>query len=91
MVKKLNPYLAIKNGKTLPQESEEELIYAHYVQFIESLTESLLQLCLSLLVLREYGISPNAFNGFMQLSGLLTSLLSVCVSFSKVSYWKTIL
>ena len=80
--------IATWHGKRLPENSDEAIDYAHAVEFIEIITESVFQLCLSCIVLREYGLSLNPLESFNQLSGLLTSLLSICVTFSQVSNLK---
>ena len=78
-------FSAIFKGKKLPDESDDEKIYAHHVTFMEAITESILQLCLSCLVLREYGLSNVTTERFGQVSGLFSSLLSICLAFAKVS------
>ena len=67
-----------------PEETEEEKIYGHCISFFEATTESLLQLCLTCIILREYGLSNNAFDKFMQVLGLFTSFFSICFAFAKV-------
>ena len=75
---------AMKKGEKLTAVPEEHLIFEHYVSFCAALSESILQLCLSCFIIREFGISSNHFEAFMQLSGILTSLFSVCHCFAKV-------
>ena len=75
--------LAIYKNEALPMESEENKIYCHHITFSEALSESVIQVCMSCLILREFGISTNTFEAFLQLSGLLTSIASTCLAFSK--------
>ena len=76
--------LAIWRGEDLPQEPEREKQYAHGVKFFETITESVLQLCLSCLILREFGLSNARFQAFNQLSGIFSSLVSIVLLFAKV-------
>ena len=80
-----NCLLAIQQDKDLPEEPEETKIYAHHIGFNEVTTESTFQLCLNCMNMREFGISPNPFSRFIQLSSLITSLLAIVVEFGKVS------
>ena len=75
---------AIWKGEDLPEESEREKQYAHGVKFFETVTESVLQLCLSCLILREFGLSNAGFQAFNQLSGIFSSLVSIILLFAKV-------
>ena len=75
---------AICKGQELPEEPEEEKRYAHCISFFEATTESVLQLSISCLVLREFGLSPDDYDRFNQLSGLCSSLLSIVLLFAKV-------
>ena len=77
--------IATWHGERLPENSDEAKNFAHAVEFIEIMTESVFQLCLSCIVLREYGLSLNSLESFNQLSGLFFSLLSICITFSQVS------
>ena len=76
--------IAIWNGEELPEEPENEKLYGHYIMFFETMTESLMQLCLNLLILREFGLSPNRFEASNQISGLFSSLISTILLFAKV-------
>ena len=76
--------IAIWRGEELPEQNEMDKLYGHCIIFFETMTESLMQLCLSTLVLREFGLSPNRFEAFNQLSGLFSSLLSIILLFAKV-------
>ena len=71
-------------GEQLPEELEEEKNYAHNISFLEVTSESIPQLCLQIVVLREFGISTDAREGFFQVTGLVTSLVSFCLLFAKV-------
>ena len=77
---------AIYKNKELPKESEDEKKFSHHIVFMEAISESVLQVCMSCMIIRQFGISTNVFESFMQLSGLITSLVSICLAFSKVSY-----
>ena len=79
-----NNFMAIYRMEELPEESKEEMIFGHQVVFLEALSESILQICMSCIKLRRYGISTDYFEAFMQMSGLLTSIISICLAFSKV-------
>ena len=79
-----NNFMAIYRMEELPQESKEEMIFGHQVVFLEALSESILQICMSCIKIRQYGISADYFEAFMQVSGLLTSIISTCLAFSKV-------
>ena len=74
-----------RNGEELPAELEKEKSFAHNISFLEVTSESIPQLCLQVVVLREFGISNDAREGFFQVTGLLTSLISFCLIFAKVS------
>ena len=79
-----NNFAAIFRMEELAEESEEDKIFGHQIVFLEALSESILQICMSCVKLRQYGISTNYFEAFMQTSGLLTSIISTCIAFSKV-------
>ena len=79
-------FLAVIRGEEVPLDIPEERIFMHNISFIEATSESVLQLCLTCLILREFGTSTDTFEKFMQLSGLLTSLLSIVLAFAKVRY-----
>ena len=74
-----------RKGEELPEELEEEKNFAHNISFLEATSESIPQLCLQIVVLREFGISTTAREGFFQVTGLVTSLVSFCLLFAKVS------
>ena len=76
--------LAIIRGEEIPQDIHEERVFMHNISFIEATSESVLQLCLTCLTLREFGTSTDNFEKFIQISGLLTSLLSIVLAFGKV-------
>ena len=76
--------IAIWRGEELPEEPEKEKSYGHCIVFFETMTESLMQLCLNALILREFGLSPNDYEASNQLSGLFSSLISVILLFAKV-------
>ena len=76
--------IAIWRGEELPEQNEKDKSYGHCIIYFETMTESLMQLCLNTLVLREFGLSPNRFEASNQLSGLFSSLLSIILLFAKV-------
>ena len=76
--------ISIWRGEELPEESKKDKLYGHRIVFFETMTESLMQLGLNTLVLREFGISPNRFEAFNQVSGLFSSLISIILLFAKV-------
>ena len=76
--------IAIWRGEELPEQNVKDKLYGHCIIFFETMTESLMQLCLNTLVLREFGLSPNRFEASNQLSGLFSSLLSIILLFAKV-------
>ena len=76
--------IAIWRGDELPERKEEDILYGHRIIFFETMTESLMQLCLFTLVLREFGLSPNHFEASNQISGLFSSLFSIILLFAKV-------
>ena len=78
--------MSIWNGKPFPDESEESKVFGHHIAFMEAMSESMPQLCLQLIVLREFGVSKEPFQSFTQSSCLISSLISICLLFSKVSY-----
>ena len=76
--------LAIRRGEDLPEEPQREKEYGHGVKFFEAFTESVLQLCVSCLVLREFGLSTVLYESISQLSIIFTSLASIILLFAKV-------
>ena len=76
--------VALIQNKTLPEETNEFKKFSHKVAFTECSTESTFQLCLSLAIYREFGISEDYYSRTIQLSSLATSLISVCLEFAKV-------
>ena len=72
--------------KDLPPEKDEIKTFAHQVAFYEAMSESVFQLCLSCLVLREFGISTNPTEKFLQITRSLMPFLSIMLAFSKVIY-----
>lgn len=79
-----NCWKNIKSGRDLPNENQENRIFAHQLAFIEAMSESVFQLCLSCLILREFGLSKSPFTKFIQLSSLVTSALAITHEFAKV-------
>ena len=79
-------FLAVIRGEEVPEDTHEEKIFMHNISFIEATSESVLQLCLTCLTLREFGTSTDIFEKFGQLSGLLTSVISIVMAFAKVRH-----
>ena len=77
--------IAISKCQTLPKMSEEDIDFIKKVSFMESITESILQLCLSCLILRAYGLSSQISAMVSQLLSLTSSLLGVVFAFGSVS------
>ena len=68
----------IFNNVKLPEETEEHVIYVYHITFIEATSESVLQLCLSMLIFREFG-----FKKWIQIASLSTSAISLYTCFVK--------
>ena len=77
--------IAIINGDELPEEPNMTKTFAYQIVFLETMSESVLQLCLSCLVIRQFGLSINSTERFIQLTGLFSSLMCICISFGQVS------
>ena len=77
--------MAIWRGDPLPEESEESKVFGHHIAFLETMSESVPQLCLQLIVLREFGLSKDIFQAFTQTTALYSSVIATCLLFSKVS------
>ena len=83
---------AIWSGETLKSELDDTKIFNHYIQYLEITSESLPQLCLSCIILREYGFSSDRRSyRFWQVSSISSSLISICSLFAKVCAKKWIL
>ena len=80
-----NNNIAIINGDKLPEESNTTKTFAYQIVFLETTSESVLQLCLSCLVIRQFGLSIDSNERFNQITGLVSSLMSICISFGQVS------
>ena len=81
---KIKKIQQIWQGKILPETFKDEDIYAHHITFIEATSESILQLALSCLIIREYGISKNFWERSITISSFVTSLISVCFACAEV-------
>ena len=73
------------NGDELPEEPDTTKTFAYEIVFLETMSESVLQLCLSCLVIRQFGLSIDSNERFIQITGLFSSLMSICISFGQVS------
>ena len=78
--------MSIWKGEPFPEEPKESKVFGHHIAFLEAMSESMPQLCLQLIVLRQFGVSKEPFQSFTQSSCLFSSLISICLLFSKVSY-----
>lgn len=81
--------LAIKEDRDLPEEPEEQKVYAHHISFNEVTSESIIQLCLNCKNMQEFGISSDPLTRFIQLSSLVTSILAFAIEFGKVSTFQS--
>ena len=72
-------------GRKWSEMPKDDLIFMKKIAFIESISEATLQLILSCLILRSYGISNDGFSMFTQIFSFTTSLLSMVFSFKSVS------
>ena len=79
-----NSCVALIQNKPIPDETNDFKKFSHKVAFTECSTESTFQLCLSLAIYREFGVSEDYYSATIQLSSLATSLISVCLEFAKV-------
>ena len=79
-------FLAMIRGEEIPTESQETKKFTHEVQYSEATTESVLQLIFSCIILREYGLSMDPFQKYVQLSSLIVSIFAITVQFAKVIY-----
>ena len=81
---------AIWRGEELQEVSQKDKLYGHCIMYFETMTESLMQLCLNSAIIREFGLSPNGYERSNQISGLVSSLLSVIILFAKVRTKKSL-
>ena len=79
-----NSWDATVNDEELIPPDKEDLRFIHQVNFIEATAESVPQACLSCMILKLIGFQNDWFSEFSNLSSLVTSILSLCVAFSKV-------
>ena len=85
MVHMKNSFKAVCNGEELPETNQKMAIFLHKVSFTEVLSESMPQVVLHCLFLREFGLNRSSFLSFSsQLISLLTSLISIILAFGKV-------
>ena len=78
---------AIINGQDMPKLSMKEDIFFNNITFFEASTNSIAQFTLNNIILRIYGVSDTFVTKMFQYFSLSTSMLSICVSFVKVSYY----
>ena len=75
---------AIWRGEELPEQTQKDKLYGHCIMFFETMSESMMQLSLNTVIIREFGLSPNDYERSNQISGLVSSLISVILLFAKV-------
>ena len=78
----------IYHGREWSEMPRDDMIFMKKVAFIESISESTLQLILSCLILRSYGTSSDPFSLAVQIFSFVTSLLSIVTSFGSVSTYQ---
>ena len=76
--------------KDIPNITEEEKLFEHQIMFVESTSESLLQFCLSCVIIRQFGIIKADTFGhslwrWVQILSVFTSGLSLYMNFVKVN------
>ena len=76
--------ITILNGYKSSEELTARKFFTYQVMFLETLSKSVLQLCLSCLFIRKYGLSVDLTERFIQVTGLVSSLMCICISFSQV-------
>ena len=76
--------IAIWNGEPFPDEPEKSKVFGHHIAFLETMSESVPQLCLQLIILRQFGLSKNVFQALTQTTALYSSIIATCILFAKV-------
>lgn len=76
---------AFKNGSNVPEDSQENKVFAHDVSFNEATSESVQQMSLNCIILREYGVPIEYFSKISQIGSLILSATSVILAFTKVT------
>ena len=79
-----NCVFAIWKGDRLPDEPEESKVFGHHIVFLETMSESVPQLCLQLIILRQFGLSKDTFQALTQTTALYSSVIATCILFAKV-------
>ena len=79
-----NCMMAIWKGEPFPDESEKSKVFGHHIAFLETMSESVPQLCLQLIILRQFGLSKNVFQALTQTTALYSSIIATCILFAKV-------
>ena len=80
--------VAILKCQDIPEETQENKIFAHQVSLCEATTESVLQLSFSCLIMREFGISSDVFTQQVQIMSLAFSILTIALEMANVSFVK---
>ena len=76
--------IAIWNGEPFPDEPEKSKVFGHHIAFLETISESVPQLCLQLIILRQFGLSKNVFQALTQTTALYSSIIATCILFARV-------
>ena len=79
-----NCVFAIWKGHPHPDEAEESKVFGHHIVFLETMSESVPQLCLQLIILRQFGLSKDTYQALTQTTALYSSIISTCILFAKV-------
>ena len=75
----------IYHGREWSEMPKDEMIFMKKVAFVESISESTLQLIVSCLVLRSYGMSTDPFSLTVQITSFVMSFVSIVTCFGSVS------
>ena len=80
--------MAIWKEDPLSDEPEESKVFGHHIAFLETMSESVPQLCLQLIILRQFGLSKDIFQALTQTTALYSSVIATCILFSKVRIYR---
>ena len=75
----------IREGKEWREMPEEDQVFIEKIAFMESISEASLQLILSCLLLRSYGIGSDTYSLIVQILSFCSSILTMVISFGSVS------
>ena len=76
---------SVLKKEAVPEEDEDDKVLEHKVAFIEASSESVLQLCISCRILREFGLSTETKIMISQITTFAMSIFSLCFALAKVS------